>query len=89
MGLGVGIPLVLLAGAWLGLKVWKHRRAMARSQGPSVPLTQMQDHKGYSHSPPYTDSGAPGRGYHEADAEARVYEVAGWDRKPVELGTDR
>lgn len=86
VGLGVGIPLILLAGVWIGLKVVKQRRAHTRSQSPSLPLTQMHDHKDGSFNQSYTDGGIHQHGgLHEAYAEPQLFEVSDRDRKPVEL----
>jgi hypothetical protein len=88
VGLGVGIPLILLAGVWIGLKVVKQRRAHSRSPSPSLPLTQLHDHKEDSFGHSYSDSHTNYHGgLHEACSEPQLYEVSDRAQKPVELSS--
>lgn len=90
VGLGVGIPLILLAGVWIGLKVVKQRRANARGQSPSVPLTRVDDQKDDFYAPPYIDAPRYQRHQlHEAYSEPGFHEAPGYNRSPVELSSER
>ena len=76
MGLGVGIPLVLIAGIWIGLRVVKQRRSSSIGTGSEVPLSQYPDNKDPSNSYPTNQS---------ADYTNQLHEAPGGNPEPYEL----
>ena len=79
MGVGVGIPLVLIAGIWIGLGVVKQRRSP--SIGTSeVPLSQFPDNKYPSNSYPTN---------HSVDYANQFHEAPGGNSEPFGLLEER
>ena len=87
MGLGVGIPLVLIAGIWIGLGVVKQRRSPSIGTSSEVPLSQFPVNKYPSNSYPINQSVDYANQFHEAPGgDPEAYELSE-ERNLVELGS--
>ena len=47
-GVGLGIPLVLVAGIWIGLRAVKQRKSSSPNVESSLPLTQLFEREGHT-----------------------------------------